>query len=173
MNRIRGIVMLIAAALAIWKGWQIHRGETALMAYGLAILALALAAWHLTRKAPAPRSGSEQLSPFLAAGAFLPRAAINGAIIPATYLYGNSWSDSLIGDCRTFRNAHCRPCADEYVGTRDAQRDGRNHGSHSRPGGATAEAGDGASRFHCSAIGSGRASRSCFSSAGHAASGRG
>ncbi len=55
MNRIRGIVMLIAAALAIWKGWQIHRGETALMAYGLAILALALAAWHLTRKAPAPR----------------------------------------------------------------------------------------------------------------------
>ena len=54
VNRIRGIVMLLAAAVAIWKGWQIHRGETALMAYGLGILALALAAWHLTRKAPAP-----------------------------------------------------------------------------------------------------------------------
>jgi hypothetical protein len=24
MDRIRGIVMLIAAALAIWKGWQIQ-----------------------------------------------------------------------------------------------------------------------------------------------------
>ncbi len=47
--------MLLAAAVALWKGWQIHRGETALMAYGLGILALALAAWHLTRKAPAPR----------------------------------------------------------------------------------------------------------------------
>ena len=27
MNRFRGIVMLMAAVLAIWKGWQIHRGD--------------------------------------------------------------------------------------------------------------------------------------------------
>jgi hypothetical protein len=47
--------MLLAAAAAIWKGWQIHRGETAVLAYGLGALALALAVWHLTRKAPAPR----------------------------------------------------------------------------------------------------------------------
>ena len=44
--------MLIAAALAIWKGWQIHRGEMAMIAYGLGALALALGVWHLTRKAP-------------------------------------------------------------------------------------------------------------------------
>ncbi len=44
--------MLLAAAVAIWKGWQIHRGETAMLAYGLAVLALALGVWHLTRKAP-------------------------------------------------------------------------------------------------------------------------
>jgi hypothetical protein len=55
MNRIRGIVMLIAAVLAIWKGWQIHRGEMAVLAYGLGALALAVGVWHLTRKAPAPR----------------------------------------------------------------------------------------------------------------------
>ncbi|MDR3755043.1 MAG: hypothetical protein P4K93_03450 [Terracidiphilus sp.] len=55
MNRIRGIVMLIAAALAIWKGWQIHRGEIAVLAYGLGVMALAVGVWHLTRKAPAAR----------------------------------------------------------------------------------------------------------------------
>jgi hypothetical protein len=58
MDRIRGIVMLIAAALAIWKGWQIHRGETAVLAYGLGALALAVAVWHLTRNAPAARPQS-------------------------------------------------------------------------------------------------------------------
>ena len=49
MSRIRGIVLLFAAAAAVWKGWQIHRGERAALAYGLGALALALAAWHLTR----------------------------------------------------------------------------------------------------------------------------
>ena len=44
--------MLVAAALAMWKGWQIRRGETAVLAYGLGALALALAVWHLTRKPP-------------------------------------------------------------------------------------------------------------------------
>lgn len=42
--------MLLAAAVAIWKGWQIHRGETAILAYGLGALALALGVWHLTRE---------------------------------------------------------------------------------------------------------------------------
>lgn len=56
MNRIRGIVMLLAGAVALRRGWLIHRGETAVLAYGLGILALALAVWHLTRKLqPPPR----------------------------------------------------------------------------------------------------------------------
>jgi hypothetical protein len=55
VNRIRGIVMLVAAALAMWKGWQIHRGETAVLAYGLGAMALALGVWHLMRKTPQPR----------------------------------------------------------------------------------------------------------------------
>jgi hypothetical protein len=47
--------MLIATALAIWKGWQIHRGEMAVLAYGLGAMALAVSVWHLTRKAPPAR----------------------------------------------------------------------------------------------------------------------
>jgi hypothetical protein len=38
--------MIIAAGIAFWRGWQIHTGRYAWMAYGLAVLALALAAWH-------------------------------------------------------------------------------------------------------------------------------
>jgi hypothetical protein len=48
-------VLLIAAVLAIGRGWQIHRGEMAVLAYGLGAMALALGVWHLTRKAPPPR----------------------------------------------------------------------------------------------------------------------
>ena len=39
-----------AAALAIAKGWQIHRGEMAVLAYGLGVMALAVGVWHLTRE---------------------------------------------------------------------------------------------------------------------------
>jgi hypothetical protein len=44
--------MLLAAAVAIWKGSSFHTGRLALLAYGLAAMALALAAWHFTRKPP-------------------------------------------------------------------------------------------------------------------------
>jgi hypothetical protein len=50
VNPVRGIVMIVAAAIAFWKGWQIHRGETAVLAYGLGAMALALGVWHLMRE---------------------------------------------------------------------------------------------------------------------------
>jgi hypothetical protein len=50
MNHVRGFVMLLAAGFAVWKGWKIHSGPHAWMAYGLAVAALALAVWHLTRR---------------------------------------------------------------------------------------------------------------------------
>jgi hypothetical protein len=50
MNHVRGILMLVAAGLALYKGWQIHTGQHAVLAYGLGALALGLAIWHLTRK---------------------------------------------------------------------------------------------------------------------------
>jgi len=50
MNHVRGFLMLLAAGVAFWKGWQIHHGSHAWMAYGLGAAALGLAVWHLTRK---------------------------------------------------------------------------------------------------------------------------
>ncbi|MFZ0746765.1 MAG: hypothetical protein WAM85_20335 [Terracidiphilus sp.] len=55
MNRVRGILMLVAAGIAFYRGWKIHTGHTALLGYGLGVLALGLAVWHLTRKPPQPR----------------------------------------------------------------------------------------------------------------------
>jgi hypothetical protein len=56
VNLARGIVMLLAAAVALWKGWQIHRGETAMLAYGLGALALVMGIWHLTRRTESSRA---------------------------------------------------------------------------------------------------------------------
>jgi hypothetical protein len=54
MNHIRGALMLLAAGVAFWRGWKIHTGHTALLAYSLGSLALGLAIWHFTRKADRP-----------------------------------------------------------------------------------------------------------------------
>jgi Zn-dependent protease len=47
LNPFRGILMIGAAGIAFWRGWQIGHGHYAWMAYGLGLLALGLAAWHL------------------------------------------------------------------------------------------------------------------------------
>lgn len=47
--------MVLAACFAFWRGWQLHAGRMAVLAYGLGVLALALAVWHLTRKPDPPR----------------------------------------------------------------------------------------------------------------------
>jgi hypothetical protein len=47
--------MLLAAAVALWKGWHIHHGQKATLAFVLAGLALVMAIWHFTRKPPAQR----------------------------------------------------------------------------------------------------------------------
>lgn len=48
--------MIVAALVAFWKGWQIHRGETSVLAYGLGAMALALGVWHLTQKPRRPQT---------------------------------------------------------------------------------------------------------------------
>jgi len=56
MNRFRGVLMLLAASVAFWKGWRIRaNGHSPLLAYGLGALALALAVWHMTRPEPQRR----------------------------------------------------------------------------------------------------------------------
>ena len=51
---LRGAVMFLAAGLAAWRGWQIHHGPYALLAWGLALLAAAMGIWHFTRRPPRP-----------------------------------------------------------------------------------------------------------------------
>jgi len=46
LNPFRGILMIVASAIAFWRGWQIRHGHYALMAFGLGVLALGLSAWH-------------------------------------------------------------------------------------------------------------------------------
>jgi hypothetical protein len=55
MNQFRGVLMLLAAGVAYWRGWQIHVGHNALLAYALSAVALGLAVWHFTRKPDKPR----------------------------------------------------------------------------------------------------------------------
>ncbi len=40
VDRLRGILMLSAAAVAMWKGWQLYRGQPAMTAYTLGAPAL-------------------------------------------------------------------------------------------------------------------------------------
>lgn len=54
VNPFRGILMIVAAGIAFWRGWQIHHGRYAWMAYGLGVLALGLAAWHLAHDSRTP-----------------------------------------------------------------------------------------------------------------------
>ncbi|HUD56736.1 MAG TPA: hypothetical protein VMR02_16015 [Terracidiphilus sp.] len=49
MEQVRGMLMLLAAGVAFYRGWKIHTGREALFAFGLGVLALGLAVWHLTR----------------------------------------------------------------------------------------------------------------------------
>jgi hypothetical protein len=55
MNPVRGIVMLLAAAIAFYRGWQLHTGRYAWLAYGLGVLALILGLWHFYRLSTNPR----------------------------------------------------------------------------------------------------------------------
>ena len=61
LNFYRGVLMLLAAGGAFWKGWQIHHGTHAWLAYGLGAAALGLAVWHLTRKEEGRKAGAKGL----------------------------------------------------------------------------------------------------------------
>jgi hypothetical protein len=55
MDFFRGGLMVLASGVAFWRGWKIHYGMYAWLAYGLGATALTLAVWHFTRKSEARR----------------------------------------------------------------------------------------------------------------------
>lgn len=55
MNSFRGVVLIIAGCFALYEGWKLHAGQHALLAYALAVLAIALGAWRLTQRSARPR----------------------------------------------------------------------------------------------------------------------
>lgn len=55
MSYARGMMMLIAAGVAFYRGWKMLPTHSAFVAFGLGALALALAVWHLTRDAKSQR----------------------------------------------------------------------------------------------------------------------
>jgi uncharacterized membrane protein HdeD (DUF308 family) len=54
MSPIRGMVLVAAGAFAIWRGVAMHTHRSPWPLLGLGLLAVALGAWHLTRR-PARR----------------------------------------------------------------------------------------------------------------------
>jgi hypothetical protein len=52
MNRLRGVVMLIAGCFALYEAWRALSGQRAGVALALGVLAVALGVWHLTRRDP-------------------------------------------------------------------------------------------------------------------------
>ncbi len=54
MNAFRGILMFALGGIALYRGWIIHSGEKAWLAYGLGLLAIALGVWRLLRNSNKP-----------------------------------------------------------------------------------------------------------------------
>ena len=54
MSAIRGIILFGLGIFAIYKGWTIHSGQKAWLAYGLGLIAVALGVWRLLRRENKP-----------------------------------------------------------------------------------------------------------------------
>jgi len=52
MEKVRGILMLGVGAFALIRGIMLHNGRNAWALCALGMVAIALGAWHLMRKAP-------------------------------------------------------------------------------------------------------------------------
>ena len=50
MNRVRGVVMILAGCFALFESRRMQGGERIMIAVALGLLAIALGLWHLTRK---------------------------------------------------------------------------------------------------------------------------
>ena len=55
MGPFRGVILILFGVLALYRGYTLHAGQRAWIAYALGGAALALGAWHIIRKAPPRR----------------------------------------------------------------------------------------------------------------------
>jgi uncharacterized membrane protein HdeD (DUF308 family) len=55
MDSVRGVVLLIAGCFAFYAGLRLRTGHSALYAYGLGVVAIAVGIWRLTRRPDRPR----------------------------------------------------------------------------------------------------------------------
>jgi len=54
MSAIRGVILFGLGVFALYRGWIIHTGQRAWMAYGLGLVAIALGVWRLLRREDRP-----------------------------------------------------------------------------------------------------------------------
>lgn len=54
MNAVRGILLFGLGVFALYKGWLIHTGQKAWLAYALGLVAIALGIWRLLRRENKP-----------------------------------------------------------------------------------------------------------------------
>ena len=54
MNAFRAAMMFAVGMFAIYRGWVIHTGQSAWLAYGLGLIAIALGVWRLLRNPNKP-----------------------------------------------------------------------------------------------------------------------
>jgi cytochrome c biogenesis protein CcdA len=54
MNAVRGILYFGLGVFALYKGWTIHTGEKAWLAYLLGLAAIVLGVWRLLRRPDKP-----------------------------------------------------------------------------------------------------------------------
>jgi hypothetical protein len=52
MDKVRGILMLVVGAFALYRGFLMPTGHKAWLAIGLGLAAVALGVWRLTRRPP-------------------------------------------------------------------------------------------------------------------------
>jgi Na+/H+ antiporter NhaD/arsenite permease-like protein len=45
----RGVVLILFGVLALYRGWMLHGGERAWIAYGLGVIAVAIGVFHIAR----------------------------------------------------------------------------------------------------------------------------
>jgi hypothetical protein len=50
MGPMRGVILIIFGILAVYRGWTLHAGLQALLAYALGVVSLAIGGWRVSRR---------------------------------------------------------------------------------------------------------------------------